>query len=231
MHNSSAHLLEARHLGRRHADGSRWLLDDVSLEVRAGERLGVVGPSGAGKTLLLRALALLDPLDRGEVHWRGQPVHRDRVPAFRAQAIYLHQRPALTGETVEAALCHPLSLKMHRLQRFRRDRAVGRLADLGRDASFLDKRVRDLSGGESQIVSLLRALQLEPAVLLLDEPTAAMDPDATRAVETLVDRWIGDAEEARAFLWVSHDEAQIGRVAGRIVNIFEGRLVSPMSPE
>ncbi len=217
-------LLEAEHLGRRHPGGSRWLLDDVSLTILAADRLGVVGPSGAGKTLLLRALSLLDPLDRGEIRWRGRRIQRDRVPGFRAKAIYLHQRPALTGDTVEAALRQPFSLATHRRQHYQRDPLVARLAALGRDASFLEKRVGDLSGGEAQITALLRALQLDPLLLLLDEPTSALDPEATRAVETLVDGWLAASDGSRAVVWVSHDQSQVLRVAQRIITITAGRL-------
>jgi putative ABC transport system ATP-binding protein len=222
-------LLEAEHLGRRHPDGSRWLLDDVSLTIRPADRLGLVGLSGAGKTLLLRALALLDPLDRGEIRWRGRRIQGDRVPGFRAQAIYLHQRPALAGETVEATLREPFSLATHRRQHYQRDPMIARLGTLGRDASFLEKRVGDLSGGEAQVTALLRALQLDPLLLLLDEPTAALDPEATRAVEILVDGWLSESDGSRAVVWVSHDQSQLPRVAQRIITITAGRLLDHRS--
>ena len=107
-------LLEADHIGRRHPDGRAWLLDDVTLAIEPGARLVLTGPSGAGKTLLLRALARLDPLDRGEVRYRGQAVHHDAVPHYRASVIYLHQRAALIEDTVEAALRRPYTLNVHR---------------------------------------------------------------------------------------------------------------------
>ena len=221
-----AALLEARHIGRRHADGHRWLLEDVSLEVRPGERLAVVGASGSGKTLLLRALALLDPLHRGEVLWRGQPVRRDEIPAFRRQAVYLHQRPALPEDTVEAALRRPFSLRCHRQRRqFDRDRIVRQLGQLGRDESFLAKKVADLSGGESQITALLRAIQLDPALLLLDEPTAALDSRTSRAAEQLLVGWIDESPHRRAFVWVSHDAAQAERFVQRSLCVEGGRVV------
>ena len=137
--------------------------------------MAVCGPSGAGKTLLLRALALLDPLDSGEILWTGRPVARDQVPRFRREAIYLHQRSAVLEDNVEAALRQPFSLRVYRQRQFDRDRAVSFLEQLGRDEAFLAKRVRDLSGGEMQITALVRALQLDPTVLLLDEPTSALD--------------------------------------------------------
>jgi len=159
--NNSDVLLQAANLTRCRPDGDARLLDDVSLSVCAGEKLSVTGASGSGKTLLLRALALLDPPDAGRVCYQGQVVLRDGVPGFRRAAIYLHQRPALLEETVEAALRRPFSLSVHRRKRFDRGRILEWLGRLGRSESFLGQRVGELSGGETQIVALLRALQLD----------------------------------------------------------------------
>src|SRR5262245_53862546 len=150
-------LLEARGVGRRRPGGDGWLLEDASLALRPGDRLALVGPTGGGKTLLLRALALLDPLDAGTVCWQGEPVPNSGVPAFRRQVIYLHQRPALFEGTVEDNLRQPFALRVHRGERFDPARVASLLAALGRDASFLAKRQGDLSGGEAQITALLRA--------------------------------------------------------------------------
>ncbi len=217
-------LLEARAICRRHPDGRRWLLEDVSLEVQPGERIALVGASGAGKTLLMRALVLLDPLDSGEVRWRGQAVRREMIPAFRRQAIYVHQRPAFGQDTVAAALASPFAFRAHRGRRFDRDRALDELGRLGRDGSFLDKRVRDLSGGEMQVAALVRAIQLEPAMLLLDEPSAALDARTATAVEERIIGWVDEAPDRRAFLWVGHDQQQARRMTGRSLAVDAGRL-------
>ncbi|MHC4178954.1 MAG: ABC transporter ATP-binding protein [Planctomycetota bacterium] len=217
-------LLEARNIARRHPDGRRWLLQNVSLEIPAAARLSIAGPSGSGKTLLLRALAMLDPSDRGEVLWNGRPVRRDGVPPFRKAVVYLHQRPALWEETVEAALRRPFSLAVHRGQEFDRDRIAKLLEQLGRDQSFLNKRTAELSGGELQIASLLRAVQLDPTVLLLDEPTAALDLGTARAVEELLRRWVADSSDERALLWVTHDAQQARRVAQKTFRMDGGKL-------
>lgn len=89
----------------------------------------------------------------------------------------------------------------------------------------MEKSVGDLSGGETQLVSLLRAMQLDPAVLLLDEPTTALDPRTEAAVEQLVVSWAGDSSAQRAFLWVTHDVEQSRRVAGRTLMLDGGRVV------
>lgn len=96
--------IEVIGIGRRDPKTDGWLIRDVSFAVNSGERLGILGPSGAGKTVLLRALAILDPLDAGTILWKGQSVRGDAVPAFRKQVIYLHQRPSLFEGSVEENL-------------------------------------------------------------------------------------------------------------------------------
>jgi putative ABC transport system ATP-binding protein len=219
-------LLEARSLGRRRANDAGWLLHDIDVAVRPGQRVAVLGPTGAGKTLLLRALALLDPLDEGLVLASGQPVRSAAVPAFRSTVVYLHQRPALFEGNVETNLRQPFLLKVHRERQFDRDRIVALLQGLVRDGSFLEKKHRDLSGGEAQIVALLRALQLDPTVLLLDEPTAALDGESVRAIEGLLGRWYAEGAGRRAFLWVTHDSNQAERVADQVLCMQAGRIVS-----
>ncbi len=172
----------------------------------------------------MRALVLLDPLDSGEVRWKGQVARRDMIPAFRRQAIYLHQRPAFGQETVAAALARPLAFRAHRGRRFDRDRVLDQLKRLGRDASFLEKRVRDLSGGEMQVAALVRAIQLEPAMLLLDEPTAALDAETAAVVEELISGWVDEAPRRRSFLWVGHDQEQARRMTRRSLAVDDGRL-------
>lgn len=187
-----------------------------------GDRIAVVGPSGSGKTLLLRALAMLDPLDEGEIQWRGGAVSGRAVPEFRSCVIYLHQRPALLEGTVEHNLRQPFCLGQHRQREFDEQRMVDMLGQLGRDDSFLEKDERNLSGGEAQLVSLLRAIQLDPTVLLLDEPTAALDEETAQAVERLVDTWLRAAEDERAIVWVSHNQSQSQRVATRWLRVRQG---------
>jgi putative ABC transport system ATP-binding protein len=223
-------MLEARNLKRiNRADGA-CLLDVPQLEIQPGQRVAVRGPSGSGKSLLLRALVLLDRLDGGEVHYQGRRVRHDGVPDFRRRVMYLHQSPALDGEQVEQSLRSPFRLQTHRHARYARQDAVAWLERIGRDESFLSKPVRELSGGEKQITALVRALLLKPDMLLLDEPTAALDAATTRRVEKLVDEWIQEDVEHRALLWVSHDASQAERWATRTIHVEAGRIGTEETP-
>jgi putative ABC transport system ATP-binding protein len=217
-------LLTACGLCRRKRGGEDWLLRGVCLAISPGDRLAVTGPSGAGKTLLLRALALLDPLDEGTIQWRGVGVSGDLVPVYRREVVYLHQRPSLFEGSVETNLRYPLSLKSNQGHSFDKDQMVDLLDGLGRPASFLQKSSRDLSGGEAQIVSIIRALLFGPSILLLDEPTASVDEGTARAAEDLIRQWLSEIPANRAFLWVTHDSDQARRIADQCLHIECGRV-------
>lgn len=216
--------LQAQSIGRRDPRHHSWLLRGVDLTILRGDRLAVIGPSGAGKTVLLRALAMLDPLDEGAILWQGEPVQGDRVPNFRSQVIYLHQRPALFEGSVATNLQHPYAWKSHRDTRYNGERVLEFLNALGRDQRFLEKAHHDLSGGEGQIVALVRALQLDPAVLLLDESTASLDRATARMAEALLERWHAEGAGNRSLVWVTHDPDQADRVAHQTVTMQAGRI-------
>ena len=218
-------MLTATDLHRRDARTGATLLHPTSLAVRPGERIALTGPSGAGKSVLLRALALLDPVDDGHVTWRGETIAARAVPAYRCQVAYVRQRPALLPGTVEDNLRLPYQLHA-RLGRtsFDRDATISMLTRAERDASFLDKTATDLSGGEAQIAALVRTLQTDPAVLLLDEPPAALDPASAHAIETLLQHWFAQAPDRRAWVWITHDPEQAARIGQQHWRMEAGRL-------
>ncbi|MEZ6064367.1 MAG: ATP-binding cassette domain-containing protein [Planctomycetaceae bacterium] len=216
-------LLEARGLTRRDHTTGAALLGDISLRLDRGDRVALIGPTGSGKTLLLRALAGLDPLDGGEVAFRGTLVPPSQMPAFRRQVIYLHQHPALFDGTVADNLARPFQLDSHAGRQLDTAWLRQALRGYGREDTFLERSVTRLSGGERQVVALLRAVQLQPAVLLLDEPTASIDEAAGRYVESLVAEW-ANADPERAWLWVTHDLSQAARVSGHVWRMERGQL-------
>jgi putative ABC transport system ATP-binding protein len=212
-------LLEVSDLGRS-LDG-RWIWRRLGFSLSPGERLALVGPTGSGKTLVLRSIAGLDPLDEGEITFDGIPMGDWPMPRYRAHVRLLAQRPAMIEGTVEDNLRLPFGLRVHRSRHFPRDEALAYLAHLERQPGFLDHRAEQLSGGEAQLVALVRTLLATPRVLLLDEPTASLDAESTRALEGLVASWLA-ADAERAVVWTSHVEAQLARVADRRVAL-DGR--------
>jgi putative ABC transport system ATP-binding protein len=223
---TTAQLLEARGIVRRDARTGATLLAATDFDLAQDERIVITGPSGSGKSVLLRSLALLDPVDGGQLLWRGAPIERRAIPRYRRNVAYVRQRPALVEGTVEDNLRYPYSLQAYRDVSFDRPRVAQLVRTAGRGESFLEKRASELSGGEAQVTALIRVLQLEPEVLLLDEPTASLDPDAVRAIETLVDDWFDSDHAARACIWVTHDPGQAARVGQRQLAMRSGRLVA-----
>ena len=209
-------VLQALHLAF-HIEG-RTLWQNLDLSLHAGERLGITGPSGSGKTLLLRTLAGLEPLQTGELTFDGRPLAHWSMPAYRASVVYVPQRPTLREGTVDATLRAPFAFHLHRNQPFPEARAHTLLQTLGRDDSFLRQRAERLSGGEAQIVAMLRALLIAPEVLLLDEPTASLDAETVAVIEQLISHWIAERPQ-RACLWTSHDRAQLERVTDRLLTL------------
>jgi putative ABC transport system ATP-binding protein len=208
-------LVQADGIERRDTLHGTNLLQPTDFALESGDRVAITGPSGSGKSVLLRALALLDPLAAGQVRWRGKTVSRAAIPRYRRAVAYIRQRAALLDGTVEDNLRYPFSLAVYRDARFDRAYAEALATRAGRGAGFLERQSSELSGGEAQIVALIRVLQLVPDVLLLDEPTASLDPESALACEALIGAWFDDAATPRAWVWVSHDTAQAARVGKR----------------
>jgi len=208
---------------RRVADDGTVLLEDVSLQIAPGSATAIVGPPGSGKSLLLRALSLLDPLQGGEVRFRGESIDDARVPAFRRQVLYVQQQPVLIEGTVRENLQLPFALGDSSRGRYDETTIAERLSAVGLEPTFLSRQVDDLSGGERQIVSLLRGIQLGPSVLLLDEPTSSLDADTTAAAERMITDW-RQADPERALIVVTHTPEQAERLSDRTLHISGGRI-------
>ncbi len=193
--------------------GDVWVFRERSIDIGAAERIALVGESGSGKSLFLRCVCLLHPADEGKILFDGKQVAGAAVPEFRRSVMYLPQTIARFDGDVEAFFLQPFEFAGWADAAFDKTQCIEMLGHFSRDESFLRKTHRDLSGGEAQIAGLVRLLMLKPKVLLLDEPTSAMDSKAAAVAESLVARFL-DQQNA-ALLWVTHDHAQSGRVAQR----------------
>lgn len=223
-HPPSEPLLEVRRLTRLDQSGANQLLKPTDFTLMPGAQVAITGASGSGKSVFLRTLALLDAPSSGELLWQNAPLSSDRIPAYRTCVSYLSQRPALIEGSVLDNLQFPFSLRSRRARRFDLQQTTDLLAQAGKDASFLSKSGAELSGGEAQIVALVRALQLAPQVMLFDEPTSALDPQSAAAVESLVLHWFNAGAGSRAYIWISHDPEQARRMSTRRLTMNHGVL-------
>ena len=218
-------MLLAEKLLRRIGDTN--LLDNISLQVESGQRIGLVGESGSGKSTLMRALVMLDPCDSGTISYAGNIVSGGvggtAVPAFRRKVGYLNQRPAMIEGSVEDNLRLPFNLEICR-EAYDRDVAVQLLSELKKLPSLIDQDAGKLSGGEQQLVALVRAILAGPQLLLLDEPTASLDPGSTTALERFLTNWI-HLDSKRSWIWASHDADQVARMTDRVLFMKSGKII------
>ena len=200
----------------------RRVLDIDRLDIGRGEVLAVLGPSGSGKSTLLRLLNFLERPSAGMLTFDGQAA--DTLPLEqRRRVTTVFQRPALLRRSVTANIAYGLTLRGKKLS----DReATAWLNRLGL-AHLARQRADKLSAGEAQRVALARALVLRPDVLLLDEPSANLDPYNIGLIEQLVAE--AHAETGMTVVWVTHDIFQARRVAGRVAFLLGGRLIEASS--
>jgi ABC-2 type transport system ATP-binding protein len=200
--------------------GSRTVLDGVSLRVHPGELVALLGPNGAGKTTAVEILEGYRAADSGTVRVLGEDPRRGG-PALKARVGLMLQGGGLDPRSTPRDVLH-LYARFHDGAR----NPDGLLATVGLEA-VARTRVRRLSGGERQRLALALALVGEPEVLLLDEPTAGMDPKARRTTRSLI---AALRAEGRAILLTTHDLGDVERLADRVAILHGGRIVAEGTP-
>ena len=207
--------------------GSQKVLNGISLSVKRSETLAVLGRSGTGKSVLLRLVIGLEKPDSGSVRIHGQDIAGrtlDQMGEIRKKMGFLFQHSALYDSlTVEQNVAFPLQHHKKEMSRSERgDRVRALLAEVGMEGD-LEKMPSDISGGMQKRVGLARALVLEPDILLLDEPTAGLDPISSAEIDDLVLKL--QEEHHIASIVVTHDLHSAKTIADRLALINEGDVV------
>ena len=200
--------------------GDSFQLEIPALEVRQGESLGLVGPIGAGKSTLLRLLTGLAPPEAGQIRFQDSLISREGLPLEQQRRIAMvHQRPLVLADSVRYNVEYPLGIRGQANRRQRANAVLGRLGltDLAM------RHAHSLSGGQAQLVGLARALVAAPEVLLLDEPTAHLDPAHVELVEEVVRQ--ERASRPLTIVWATHNLFQARRMTDRMALLLSGQLV------
>jgi len=196
------------------AAGAVTILDRLTLTLVSGPPTILVGPNGSGKTTLLRAAMGLVTPSQGRITWGG----REDVPPTRRAIVF--QRPAMLRRTASGNIRYVL-----RAAGARRAEHKGRVDELLRLLGLeqvADRPARRLSGGEQQRLALARALARDPAVLFLDEPTASLDPAATKAIEDVIH---AVSQRGIKVVMSTHNLGEARRLAGEIIMLHRGRVI------
>ncbi len=200
--------------------GGAAVLRDISLDVAEGELLVVIGPSGSGKSSLLRCLNRLNDIDAGSIHLDGRSIYDMPVTALRRQVGMMFQKTAAFEGTVADNIAFGARLEGETLSRAA---ILDLMAQVSLEAALIDKPAAELSGGQEQRLAIARALALNPSLLLLDEPTSSLDPIATNHVEAALMRLREGSK--LTMIWVSHAIEQARRVGSRVLLLDGGRVI------
>ena len=189
------------------------LVNGISIEFSPKGVSVLLGPNGAGKSLFLRLIAGLIKPDSGTIRFpQDVDLPRDLAIVF--------QKPVLLRRTVRGNLLH--ALKTYGVRRSQRNKEIDHLLAWARLERLADRPARALSGGEAQRLATVRALAARPKFLLLDEPSASLDPHNTAIIETMVQ---GSVAKGTKVIMVTHDQAQAERLADEICFLHLGRLI------
>jgi len=209
--------------GITHRYGERAVLQNINLSVGRGDVFALIGPTGAGKTTLLRIMNLLEIPGAGEIYFGGKCIPRSGKQRLeiRRRMSFIHQKPQVFNLSVYDNVACGLRWRGEKKNRIAGK--VDQILEMVGLEGYKDRNARTLSGGEAQRVALARSLVLEPEVLLLDEPTANLDPVSTAKIEQLIS-YIARKRNT-TMIMATHDMSQGQQLADRIGVLLDGILV------
>ena len=237
---TSGNLIQVRHLKKHYNHGAIHALDDVSVDVNKGDVIAVIGPSGSGKSTLLRSLNLLEKPDEGEIFFHGidisKPTFVNAAGKTEKVDINLHREKMgmvfqhfnlFPHKTILANMTlAPIQVK-HMPKAQAEDKARQLLARVGL-ADRAEAYPIQLSGGQKQRVAIVRAMMMEPEVMLFDEPTSALDPEMVGEVLEVMKEL---ARGGMTMVVVTHEMGFAREVGSRVLFMADGKLLEQGTPE
>ena len=208
------------------AYGAKVVVDGVNLQIREGEILALLGPNGSGKTTILKILAFIENPTSGEVQFLGEKVNFKNTEKVRLQSTMVFQKTTLFGTSVYNNVAY--GLKIRKLPKAEQDIEVKKALKLVKLEGFEKRNARKLSGGEQQRVAIARALVLKTKLLLLDEPTANLDPKNASILEEVIEKV--NRENKITIIMATHNMFQAKTLPHRIALMDEGRLTEVGEP-
>lgn len=199
---------------------NKTILKGVTISIDQGDYLSIVGPSGSGKSTFLKLCCHLISPTEGTILYRSKSIMEQNPMELRKNIAYCFQTPYLFGKTVMDNISFPYHIRDIKLD-IQRIEELFALFNL--DKEYLEKDVRNLSGGEKQRIALIRTLLFKPEILLLDEVTSALDVDNTLIVENVM-KSLNDS--GTTILWVTHNPEQSRRNAHKLLTIEAGEIKS-----
>jgi len=221
-------LLQLKNVGLKSSIGSHYILQNISGSIAAGDRIALIGASGAGKTSLLRLINRLSELNEGAIYLDGKEIREIPVLELRSRVVLVLQESKLLGMTVREALAYPLQLRnLSQTQIHQRIMECAELIHLPSD--WLDCTEVHLSVGQRQLVAIARAMILKPNILLMDEPTSALDAGRSSHLLQVLKRLTENGQ--MTILMAIHQLDRAQQFCNRLWYIHRGMLVEDSPSE